>query len=163
MALRWWFKLCVRRRERDGTSVTIGLPQDPGQAGRAQVLYLTKGLAGFRVVSSRESGSKETRAMPVASQVNAGYGQLAPWCLEPRFPRGIAGFPRRGRKTIKSMRAKVVHFQWWLSRLFQRNYGGLPGARAECPDRLSNAKLPSFGGSWKGCVGTVVCNLMPIC
>lgn len=58
--------------ERDGVSVTIGIPQDPGQAGRAQVTYLTKGLAGFRVVSSRESGSKETRAMPVASQINAG-------------------------------------------------------------------------------------------
>ena len=58
--------------ERDGTGVTIGIPQDPGQAGRAQVSYLTKSLAGFRVESSRESGSKETRAMPVASQVNAG-------------------------------------------------------------------------------------------
>ena len=61
---------------RDGVGVTIGLPQDPGQAGRAQVLYLTKALAGFHVLSSRESGSKETRAMPVASQVNAGAVNL---------------------------------------------------------------------------------------
>ena len=61
---------------RDGAEVTIGLPQDPGQAGRAQVLYLTKALVGFRVSSSRESGSKETRAMPVASQVNAGAVNL---------------------------------------------------------------------------------------
>ena len=58
--------------ERDGVAVTVGLPQDPGQAGRSQVMYLTKSLAGYRVVSSRESGSKETRAMPVASQVNGG-------------------------------------------------------------------------------------------
>ncbi len=56
----------------DGSEVTIGLPQDPGQAGRSQILYLTKALAGYKVVSSRESGSKETRAMPVASQINAG-------------------------------------------------------------------------------------------
>ncbi len=62
--------------ERDGTAVPIGLPQDPGQAGRSQVSFLTKRLAGWRVVSSRESGSKETRAMPVASQVNAGTVSL---------------------------------------------------------------------------------------
>ncbi len=58
--------------ERDGPDVPIGLPQDPGQAGRAQVAFLTARLAGWRVMSSPESGAKATRAMPVASQVNAG-------------------------------------------------------------------------------------------
>ena len=58
--------------ERDGTGVTIGLPQDPGQAGRSQVTFLAGRLAGWRGVSSPETGAKETRAMPVASQVNAG-------------------------------------------------------------------------------------------
>ena len=58
--------------ERDGREVTIGLPQDPGQAGRAQVAFLTGRLAGWRVVASPESGAKAVRAMPVASQVNAG-------------------------------------------------------------------------------------------
>ena len=65
----------------DGVSVTIGLPQDPGQAGRAQIRYLAKQFAGYRVVASPETGAKETRAMPVASQVNAGNLSLrrAPW------------------------------------------------------------------------------------
>ena len=58
--------------ELDGRDVAIGLPQDPGQAGRAQVSFLTARLAGWRVVSSTESGAKGTRAMPVASQANAG-------------------------------------------------------------------------------------------
>jgi predicted phage terminase large subunit-like protein len=58
--------------ERDGPEVRISLPQDPGQAGRSQVAFLTARLAGFRVVSSPESGAKATRAMPVASQANAG-------------------------------------------------------------------------------------------
>lgn len=58
--------------ERDGRDVAIGLPQDPGQAGRSQVAFLAGRLAGWRVASSPESGSKATRAMPVASQVNAG-------------------------------------------------------------------------------------------
>ncbi len=55
----------------DGQSVTIGLPEDPGQAGKTQVSYLTGHLAGYRVASSRETGAKTTRAAPVASQVEA--------------------------------------------------------------------------------------------
>ncbi|WP_158746067.1 phage terminase large subunit [Acidisphaera sp. L21] len=65
----------------DGVAVAIGLPQDPGQAGRSQIRYFTSRLAGFRVIASPETGSKETRAMPAASQVNAGNMALrrAPW------------------------------------------------------------------------------------
>ncbi len=63
--------------ELDGRGVVVCLPQDPGQAGRMQVQYLTGRLAGWRVVSSPESGAKATRAMPVASQVNGGgFGLL---------------------------------------------------------------------------------------
>jgi predicted phage terminase large subunit-like protein len=56
----------------DGSGVPIGLPQDPGQAGKQQVAWLAGRLAGFRVVAGPESGSKLTRAGPVASQVDAG-------------------------------------------------------------------------------------------
>ena len=65
----------------DGPTIPIGLPQDPGQAGRSQIRYFTARLAGYRVVASPETGAKETRAMPVASQVNAGNMALrrAPW------------------------------------------------------------------------------------
>ncbi len=65
----------------DGPAVPIGLPQDPGQAGRAQIRYLAGRLAGYRVVASPETGAKETRAMPAASQVNAGNlaFRRAPW------------------------------------------------------------------------------------
>jgi predicted phage terminase large subunit-like protein len=58
--------------EQDGPTVTIALPQDPGQAGQAQVAYLTRKLAGFTVRASPETGSKLTRASPVAAQVEAG-------------------------------------------------------------------------------------------
>jgi len=57
---------------RDGRAVGIGLPQDPGQAGRAQVAWLARGLAGYVVIASPESGAKATRALPVAAQVDAG-------------------------------------------------------------------------------------------
>lgn len=79
--------------ERDGPEVTVGLPQDPGQAGRSQVAFITKRLAGFRVVSSRESGSKETRAMPVASQVNAGTVTLFRGSWNRDFLEELQDFP----------------------------------------------------------------------
>jgi predicted phage terminase large subunit-like protein len=60
-----------RTAETDGRAVPIGIPQDPGQAGKAQVRALAGQLAGFRIVASREAGSKEARALPVASQVAA--------------------------------------------------------------------------------------------
>ena len=55
----------------DGTSVSIGLPQDPGQAGKHQAKYLASRLAGYRIATSPETGAKTTRAAPVASQVEA--------------------------------------------------------------------------------------------
>lgn len=56
----------------DGQNCFVSLPQDPGQAGNSLKLYLTRLLAGHRVRSSTESGSKVTRAEPIASQVNVG-------------------------------------------------------------------------------------------
>lgn len=58
--------------KRDGVTVTISIPQDPAQAGKAQVAYLIRQLAGYSVSATPESGDKVTRAMPFASQVNVG-------------------------------------------------------------------------------------------
>jgi predicted phage terminase large subunit-like protein len=65
----------------DGREVPIGLPQDPGQAGKQQVAWLAGLLAGFRVVAGPETGSKVTRAAPAAAQVDAGnlFIVRAPW------------------------------------------------------------------------------------
>jgi len=56
----------------DGVSTKISIPQDPGQAGKTQVLYLTRELVGYPVTTSPESGDKVTRAEPFAAQVNVG-------------------------------------------------------------------------------------------
>lgn len=58
--------------KRDGTGVKVSIPQDPGQAGKTQALYLTRSLSGFNVEATPESGDKITRAEPFASQVNVG-------------------------------------------------------------------------------------------
>jgi predicted phage terminase large subunit-like protein len=62
----------VNTATQDGRHVRVGIPQDPGQSGKSQVLWLTRALAGFRVESSPESGKKEERAGPVAAQCNVG-------------------------------------------------------------------------------------------
>lgn len=56
----------------DGRQLKQSLPQDPGQAGKSQVLAFAKLLAGHAVHFSPESGDKVTRATPLASQINAG-------------------------------------------------------------------------------------------
>lgn len=48
------------------------LPQDPGQAGKAQAQSMIKMLSGFLVKAIPESGSKESRAEPLAAQWQAG-------------------------------------------------------------------------------------------
>ncbi|MFP2873739.1 phage terminase large subunit [Acetobacter tropicalis] len=65
----------------DGPSVEIVLPQDPGQAGKAQAEYFIRMLAGYRARAERETGDKATRAAPFSSQANAGNVSLvrAPW------------------------------------------------------------------------------------
>lgn len=67
--------------DRDGTNARVSLPQDPGQAGKSQVLALTRLLEGHRVKSSPETGDKVTRAEPLAAQVNVGNVSMlrAPW------------------------------------------------------------------------------------
>jgi predicted phage terminase large subunit-like protein len=61
---------------KDGIEVTISIPQDPGQSGKAQVAAYAKLLAGFNVRFSPESGDKEARALPVSAQAEAGNVKL---------------------------------------------------------------------------------------
>jgi predicted phage terminase large subunit-like protein len=56
----------------DGRTVTIGLNQDPAQAGKAQVAAHVRMLAGWTVKTELETGSKEVRASPFAAQCEAG-------------------------------------------------------------------------------------------
>jgi len=61
--------------------VTTVLPQDPGQAGKDQAASMVTMLAGYKVKTVRETGSKETRAEPLSAQWQVGNVQLVagPW------------------------------------------------------------------------------------
>lgn len=58
---------CAADRAKYGR-VTTRLPQDPGQAGKAQAVSFLKFLAGFIVKILQESGDKVTRAEPFSAQ-----------------------------------------------------------------------------------------------
>ena len=66
----------LEQAQADGGAVGVRIPQDPAQAGKAQARSLTKALAGFKVSAVINSGSKERRATPLASQMSQGNVSL---------------------------------------------------------------------------------------
>lgn len=65
----------------DGRSVRIGLPQDPGQAGKDQAQDYVASLAGYMVSTRRESGDKVVRFGSFSAQCEAGNVDIlrGPW------------------------------------------------------------------------------------
>jgi len=87
----------VNTAHRDGRAVQVGLPQDPGQAGKQQIAWLTALLAGHRVEASPETGAKLIRASPVAAQVDAGNLSVVRAGWNQAFFDELRDFPQ-GRK-----------------------------------------------------------------
>lgn len=71
----------INTADQDGWEIPIHIPQDPGQAGKAQIAYLVSRLAGYQVMALPVTGDKVTRALPLAAQANVGNLVLlrAPW------------------------------------------------------------------------------------
>ena len=86
-------RLIVNTATQDGKPVRGSLPQDPGQAGKAQVQYLIGRLAGYSYRASPESGDKITRAMPLSAQAEAGNVKLIRGDWNAAFIDELAGFP----------------------------------------------------------------------
>lgn len=77
----------------DGMQTRIGFPQDPGQAGKAQVLDYARLLAGHTIDSIPVTGDKGTRASPFASQVNVGNVAIVRGDWNRAFLDELAAFP----------------------------------------------------------------------
>lgn len=62
-------------------SVEVVLEQEPGSGGKESAQMTVKNLAGWKVEAKPSSGTKEARAYPYASQVNAGNVRVLnrPW------------------------------------------------------------------------------------
>ena len=69
---RSFIKLTAQSDRATYKRVRIRLPKDPGQAGKEQAESYIKFLSGFNVTTELESGSKATRAEPMAAQWQAG-------------------------------------------------------------------------------------------
>lgn len=77
----------------DGVEVQIDLPQDPGQAGKAQIASLTKLLAGYNVRSSTETGDKITRFSGFSAQAEAGNVFVIRGAWNGQWFNNLEGFP----------------------------------------------------------------------
>jgi len=86
-------RLIVNTAQQDGTQVAGSIPQDPGQAGKSQALYLIRQLAGFTYRASPESGDKETRAQPLSAQAEVGNVKLVAGAWNREFLDELSTFP----------------------------------------------------------------------
>lgn len=80
----------------DGKDVIVGLPQDPGQAGKWQASYMVKKLMGFRVQVERESGDKVTRFGPFSAQAKNGNVWIVRGKWNAEYFSELEAFPTKG-------------------------------------------------------------------
>lgn len=86
-------KAIVNTAAQDGKTVTIGLPQDPGQAGKAQAQGFVRMLAGYNVHTQIESGDKVTRFSPFSAQCEGGNVFFVCGAWNEEFFKWLEGFP----------------------------------------------------------------------
>jgi predicted phage terminase large subunit-like protein len=79
--------------EADGTGVEVALPQDPGQAGKAQALALTRALDGYAVRATPESGDKVTRFRPFSAAAEAGRVRVVRGAWNEGWFASLEAFP----------------------------------------------------------------------
>lgn len=79
--------------DQDGRGVRIRIPQDPGQAGKAQVQELVSMLAGHRVRALPVTGDKTVRAGPASSQAEAGNIDIVEGPWNEAFLSELENFP----------------------------------------------------------------------
>lgn len=77
----------------DGRACRVGLPQDPGQAGKSQANYMVKQLAGFTVNAERETGDKTVRFGPFSSQAKRGNVKIVRGAWNEPYFSTLEGFP----------------------------------------------------------------------
>lgn len=77
----------------DGVNTTIGLEQDPGQAGVVEVDYLIRALQGFYVKANKVMTDKITRAKPISAQAEAGNIRVVKAKWNEQFFKELENFP----------------------------------------------------------------------
>lgn len=86
-------RLIKNTASQDGRGVQIRLPQDPGQAGKAQVASMVKMLSGYDARSSTVTGDKITRFSPFSAQAEAGNVKIVRGAWNERWLSELENFP----------------------------------------------------------------------
>lgn len=76
----------------DGRACTVGIEQDPGQAGVFEADYYVKALAGYHVAVNRVDKNKGVRARPVSAQAERGNIVLVRGAWNEDFLTEVQGF-----------------------------------------------------------------------
>ncbi len=90
----------IRDVEKYGKKYTITIPQDPGQAGKAQAKDYTLDLSGFNVVVERPTGDKVTRASPFSAQCEAGNVRILVGDWNDQYISELESFPEAAHDDI---------------------------------------------------------------
>lgn len=77
----------------DGADVAIRLPQDPGQAGKAQLYDFVTFLDGYDVRGVPETGDKATRAKPLSAQAEVGNVAIVRGSWNDQYINQMTAFP----------------------------------------------------------------------
>lgn len=77
----------------DGRPVVVRVPQDPGQAGKAQAEDIVKDMAGYTVKTVVPTGDKATRAEPFSVQCEHGNVKLLKGAWNQEFIDDMCAFP----------------------------------------------------------------------
>ena len=105
----------------DGVETHIVFPQDPGQAGKAQAADISADLAGFVAKAEAQTGSKETRADPLASQMDRGNVACLKRAWTKTLIEELRFFPRSKYKDQVDAAASAFNDLAARARLKKRN------------------------------------------
>ena len=84
----------------DGRDVRVGLEEDPGQAGIADIENLVRLLQGFQVKRNRVTKDKQTRALPASAQAEAGTIKVLKGKWNEDFFNELENFPQGAHNDI---------------------------------------------------------------
>lgn len=102
-------RMVVNTTKNDGYGVYSDIPQDPGQAGKAQAQDFVAALQGYNVTYSPESGDKFTRALPLSAQAEAGNLFLVEGDWNNDFLDEITAFPNSKFKDQVDAASRAYH------------------------------------------------------
>lgn len=86
-------RIILQTAAADGKAVRVQLEQEPGSGGKTMALAVIRLLAGYPVQAEPSTGTKETRADPLAAQAQAGNVKLVAGDWLKPFLEELCSFP----------------------------------------------------------------------